>query len=239
MGANDELEVSGHSRRDFLKKSAAAGAVAWAAPSILSLPGARAWAAQYGCPCNGNAYGLKVVIPALGVNATFPATPNTCLADTGTLGATGTATVRATVVCDTIDTDNTDNSCGGTASIATLTVVVGNPVLPTLKVVTGVLTSSATASCPCSVSGSSTIANAAASGSLLGGTIDLDAIATCNTDVLGLGAVVINEQRCNGDTLSVNALHIGLPSINSPSILEVVVAHSEASATGCPCTECS
>jgi hypothetical protein len=38
------------SRRRFLAKSAATGAVAWATPVIVSLPGGRAWAHQYPKP---------------------------------------------------------------------------------------------------------------------------------------------------------------------------------------------
>lgn len=65
------LEISSTSRRDFLKKSAIAGAVVWSAPAISTLPSGRAWADHYNgdhdgdgtitCDCFGEeAWALQV-----------------------------------------------------------------------------------------------------------------------------------------------------------------------------------
>ena len=81
------------SRRDFLKKSLVAGAVVWGAPAVTSLPGGRAWAQTYGqCLCNGDAYGLRVIIPGIGFDQTFGVDGS--LINTGTLGIPNTATSR-------------------------------------------------------------------------------------------------------------------------------------------------
>ncbi|MGH2794023.1 MAG: hypothetical protein ACRDKG_06930 [Actinomycetota bacterium] len=238
--SDQDLEKVDSGRRDFLKKSIVAGAVVWGAPAVTSLPGGRAWGQTYAaCMCNGDAFGLRVIIPILGLDQTFGVDGS--LVNTGTLGVPNTVTVAATLVTGT-DGSSVDGTCFGRASIATLDVVVGPAALPALRVNVGVLTADATASCPpCNTQGTSSIANASASGTLLGGSIDLDAVATCNTDVLGLGIIVINEQSCDANgNLTVNALHITVPGI-----VEIIAAHAVAGAgdqaggSNCPCTACA
>jgi hypothetical protein len=53
-------------------------------------------------------------------------------------------------------------------------------------------------------------------------------------------AIVVNEQCCSGDTMTVNALHI-LVGSSVPLVggTEIIVAHSVAGATGCGCTACA
>lgn len=217
----------GESRREFLKKGAAAGTLVWAAPSIATLPGGRAWAQTYprDCPCTADAFGLRVIIPPLGINETFGV--GGCVADVN-VGVAGTATVTSATVCGEADSDGSDGACSANASIETLNVVVGPPLAPTLTVAASVLTSEATAQCdPCNNTGTSTIASLVVNG------ITVTALSECNNDVLGLGLITLNEQTCAGDTLSVNALHITVSGI-----IEVIVAHSEAGGVGC-CTPCA
>lgn len=215
-------------RRDVLKRGAAAGAVVWSAPAVLSLPVGRAWAQQYGgCPCTAGAFGLRVIIPALSIDETFGL--GGCEAAVAE-GAPGTATVAATAVCSSVDSDGADDACAADASVAGLNVVVGSPAAPDLAVVASVLTSSARASCEqCGTAGGSSIA------SLSVNNVSVGVAGGCNFDVGGLGTVIVNEQTCGPDgTLSVNALHI-----IAPGGVEVIVAHSEAGAPSCPCAACA
>ena len=248
----DELETTqrGSSRRTFIKRSLVAGAVVWSAPAVTSLPAGRAWAKTYRtCSCTSSAYGLRVIIPLLSIDQTFGV--DGCVADTGTLGATGTATVHATAVCGS-DTSGTDVNCSAQATIATLDVLVGTvtTLTPngTLHLQATVLEADASAVCgQClSPTGSSTAATASVAGTALGthsGGVTINVAADCNTDVLGLGLVKVNEQVCNPDnSLSVNALHIRVPATGTP-IVEVIVAHAQAGSvrsdgTSCPCATC-
>lgn len=239
--SDQDLEKVDSGRRDFLKKSLVAGAVVWGAPAVTSLPGGRAWAQTYAqCLCNGDAYGLRVIIPLLGFDQTFGVDGS--VVNTGTIALPGLGSVAATVVTGN-DGSSVDGACFGQASIATLNLIVGSTIAPALRVTAGVITSQATATCPpCGTTGTSSIANASASGTLLGGgSIDLDAIAGCNTDVLNLGIIVINEQSCDANgNLTVNALHITVPGV-----VEIIAAHSVAGAgdqaggSNCPCTACA
>ncbi|MGH2691705.1 MAG: choice-of-anchor P family protein, partial [Actinomycetota bacterium] len=194
-------EQTGTSRREFIKRSLVAGAAVWSTPSILTLSGARTWANSYpGACCNADAFGLRVIIPALGIDQTFGV--GGCVADVS-VGAAGTATVEAAVVCGDAPTP-AGGPCEASASIATLDVVVGPTLLPTLTVSATVLTSEASAACPpgCDTMGSSSIATLSVNG------INVNVSLACNLDALGLGLLTVNEQTCAGDTLEVNALHV-------------------------------
>lgn len=217
-------------RRELLKKGALGGALVWATPSVATLSraaGQTATPAPPGeCDCRASAFGLRVVIPALGIDQTLGV--GGCVAEAGvTVGAVGTATVKAKAVCGNTSTSGT--SCSASASIAELDVVVGPALLPTLTVSATVLTSSASGSCdPCATTGTSSLA------SLKVNNIAVNVTGACNLDALNLGLVKVNEQTCSGGTLSVNALHV-----NVAGIVEVIAAHSQAAAAGCPCIACS
>lgn len=221
--------TGGLNRRDLIRRGAViGGAAAWTLPTVqtIGMRAAFAGTPQPDC-CTADAYGLRVAIHPLGFDETFPA-GQPCLADTGTLGAAGTATVEATIVCAGT-TVEPNGPCVGKASIATLDVVVGPTLLPTLTVSARTLTSETTADCAaCHTTGTSTIQSLTVNG------INVDVTAACNLDALGLGTVFVNRQECDGDTLNVDALHIHVPGI-----LTVTAAHSEASADGCPCQACS
>jgi len=220
----DEVGERSDSRRDFLKKSVVVGAAVWTAPAVLSLPGGKAWAQQYPvCNCNADAYGLRVIIPLLSFDQTFGV--GGCIADTGSLGSPTIATVRAKVVCGEASS-SVDGVCSADANVDKVLITVGNPA--TLRIAATVLQTSAGAACgTCNTTGNFSIVNLQVNGT----TINVGGV--CNFHPLGLTAVTINEQTCNGDTLSVNAIHV-----NVPGVIEVIVSHSEAGATGCPCTTC-
>lgn len=228
---SEDTSLRDSNRRDFLKKSLATGAVLWSAPVVTSLPGGKAWAQTYGiCNCNSEAFGLFVSIPLLGISTTFGA--DGCVANVSQ-GNNTVASVRAQTVCGA-DFDSVNAGCSGEATVATLVVRAGSSLAPTLLVTASVLFTNASATCePCNTTGSFSAAAVSLSGSLVGAPINVNVGAACNTDVAGLGLVVVNEQICNGDVLTINALHVTVPGI-----IEVIAAHSEAGATGCPCTTC-
>ncbi|MGH9179078.1 MAG: choice-of-anchor P family protein [Acidimicrobiales bacterium] len=214
---------AGTDRRRFLRTGAAAGGLVWAAPAVLSVASATAQTSPPPpvCVCTADAFGLRVVIPPLGVDQTLGV--DGCVADVA-LGVAGTATVAATAVC------GTQTGCRAEASVATLDVVVGPVLVPTLRVRATVLTSQAAASCdPCGTTGDSNIASLVVNGIA----VNVDSL-TCNNDILNLGLVVFNEQTCTGERLMVNALHVLVPGV-----IEVIVAHTEAGATDCPCQACA
>lgn len=194
---------------------------------MTSLPGGRAWAQTYGqCLCNGSAYGLRVIVSALGFDETFGEDGSVV----GPLEIPIGGVVEADVVTGS-DTSSVDGSCGGSASLATLGVFTG----PDLFVEAQVVSSQAVASCaPCGTSGSSSIASLDVNG------VPIAVTTQCNFDVLGNGALIINEQTCDANgNLTVNAIHITVPGTTPGSIVEVIAAHSVAGASGCPCVACA
>jgi hypothetical protein len=203
---------------------------------VTSLPGGRAWAQQYPvCNCNADAFALSVSI--LGGAPIVLGAATSCVLGPLPI-VVPPVTVNAAIVCATASS-TVDGACSADSGIvSTLSVVVANsnPLLPPLlSVVASVLTSQVTANCsPCATVGDSNIASLTINS--IG--VNVNSL-TCNNDVLGLGIVKFDEQTCSGDTLGVNALHVGFPSIVSPTIVDVIVAHSEAGATGCGCTPCA
>ncbi len=201
-------------RRDFLKKGAVAGGLLWVAPAVSKVAIAKAAPGSptpVGCTCAANAFGLQVIIPSLAINQTFGV--GGCLTGNITVGVPGLS-VFASAICGDV------TGCAATASIANLKVETS-----ALSVHATVLRSAASASCtPCNTTGDSQIANLKINNAQV-------SIGTCNLSLLGL--VVVDEQTCVGDTLSVNALHILVPGL-----IEVIAAHAGAGATGCPCTVC-
>jgi hypothetical protein len=214
-------------RRRFMKRAAAVGGVAWAAPVLTSVSPALA----NGSPCcTADATGLIVRVPPNGdlVDAVFDTGPDPCVGevDTGTINtAFGTLLVQATVVCAE-ESSPDGGPCRASASIATLDVT--GTALPTLVNPIGAtaLTSAASATCAtdCSTNGSSSVASLT-----LGGIAQN--VAACNLSLLGL--VTVNEETCSGDRLVVRALHILIPNI-----IEIIAAESSAGAVGCPCAVC-
>ncbi len=216
-----ELLKNGESRRQFLKKGAATGAVVWAAPAIVSLPGAAAFAAGTPRPCPE--------CPACDAEATAVAVGNlvavqedagcTCLANVA-LGS-GSPSVTAQVACASAD----DAACQASAFLAGLRIQLAPNTF---------LTATVLSSCVHCGTGRAFVADLA----LLVGTVatPLQLSANCNGTVLGLGTLataVFNEQTCTNGVLTVNALRVTVAGIN------VIVGQSRAGAAGCRCEPCS
>lgn len=261
------LEESGlvvpTSRREFLKKSAVAGAVVWSAPAIATLPGGGAWAAQYGpgaCDCTENAYALKVFAAGI-INISEIVLPQN--------GATSVATVNVgngLIVANVLNA-TTDN-CAARASVLDLTVNLGDILqvggllnlgltLPTIFATVLESTASANGGCP---EANANIARLELGGSNLL-TVGTGPNTGVNLDILGavIAQVIINEQGTdcvNGQTSAfANALHIhielnlgnvigtgglinlgGLVNLtNLTQVIDVVVSHAEVAGCNCPC----
>lgn len=233
--SDQDLERADSGRRDFLKKSIVAGAVVWGAPAVTSLPGGKAWAQSYNdCLCTADAYGLRVIIPIIGLDQTFGVDGSLVNVSPIAIPVVG-GSVAATAVTGT-DSSSAGGACAGMASVATLNLQVGPTLAPILTVTAAVITSQASATCPfpCGTAGSSSLANLVVNG------ININATSQCNNDVLNLGLVILNQQTCDADgNLTVNAIHITVPGI-----IEVIVSHSVAGAgspggSNCPCVACA
>lgn len=214
------------SRREFLRKTAKAGAVVWAAPAITSLSAGPAWAqtAGTGPPppppencCTADAYGLRVIIPLLSIDTTLGV--DGCVVDTGVLGDPAVATVRAAAVCGET-AKPAGGPCNATASVASLAVTIGADT----SIAATVLGSSAEAPCApnCDTNGNSTILTLVINGE------PIDVGTDPNFDVAGL--LVVNEQICNSGLFTVNAIHITVPEI-----IEVIVSHVVVGSQNCGC----
>jgi hypothetical protein len=221
------------SRREFLKKSAVAGGLAWSMPAVASLPGGRAWAQTYppACTCHASAFGMRIIIPPVGFDQTYDtgsADPPVLSVDTGSisLGVLGTIRVQARVV--TADEGvPPQGGCHGVAALDFVRISGTALPLPVRPIQTAEIAAEAHASCDgCNTGGGSSVV-----GLLIGTPAVIIPIGVCNLNVAGL--VVVGEQFCTGDVLTVNALHV-----NIPGIIEVIVGHAEAGATDCPCTTC-
>ena len=233
MTDKDDLPVEG-SRREFLKKSAVVGGLAWSAPAIASLPAGRAWAQTYPpvCTCTASAFGMRITIPPIGFDQTYDtgnADPPVVSVDTGSIDLgvlLGTIRVQANVVTAATGVPP-QGGCHGVAALDFLRI--SGTALPLIvrPIQTAEIAAEAHASCDgCNTGGGSSIA-----GLLIGTPPVIIPIGVCNLSVAGL--VVVGEQFCTDDVLTVNALHV-----NIPGIIEVIVGHAEAGATDCPCTTC-
>lgn len=233
-----ELEKVDSGRRDFLKKSLAAGAVAWAAPAVTSLPGGRAWAQTYGCPtpagpCVLDAFGLQLTLPVFGT-ITIPSAP----------GPSPTCLINPTVppivnllatVCGDVD----PATCTASGYIENLDIDIVSAIgLPILSLQATVLRATAQTSgdCApaCSTSGSSIIAGLVINGG------PINVTSPCNTFIpvvpaLPIAELRLNEQVCTGDTLTVNALRLDIPSLG----IQVIAGHAAAGRSGCSCNTCA
>lgn len=262
------LEESGlvepTSRREFLKKSAVAGAVVWSAPAIATLPGGGAWAQTYGngCDCEENAFAL--FLEASGIINIAPTTVPADVPGELLFVSVGNL-VQARVL--PADTEN----CFARASVADVTVNLGaildvggllslNLDLPTIFATVLESRAEANGGCP---TASSSVVRVALNGDdalIVGLNADI------NLDVLGAVAVslVVNEvelEDCNdGQTRAfANALHLvldidlggvvdgllgnggllgGLINIDLGSLtqhIELIVSHAEVTGCNCPC----
>lgn len=223
-------------RRDFLKKSLAAGAIVWGAPVVTSLPGGRAWAQTYPCPnpagpCVADAFGLQITVPAIGT-LTFPSAP----------GPSPTCVINPTVppiinLAATICGDIGDCTANGYVENLDLDIVsaLGLPILSLQATVLSATATTAGDCPPCGTTGSSIIAGLV----INGGAINVTS--PCNTVIpvvpaLPIASLALNEQTCAADgTLTVNALNLQIPSLG----IQVIAGQAQAGREGCTCTTCS
>lgn len=236
---SDSPAPSQHTRRDLIKRSAAAGVAVWAAPAILSVSRAAAASPVIPpgcCGCNNDATALRIAGSGLLNPIDIEVSGDPCVAsvDVGVLDAS--------VLCSA--TGCAAAACFANASVANVSVggVGGSPgILSTTDIV-----SSASAPCGCGAppSGTTTIASL----TVLGTNIVLPAVIPPNFIVgpvvvpLGLGSVTatvtLNEQEClpNGQ-FRVRAIHIvvseTVPVVNFGA--EIVISESIAKAAGCNC----
>lgn len=228
--SDEELEKVDSGRRDFLKKSLAAGAVVWSAPAVTSLPGGRAWAQTYECPtpagpCQAAATGLILTATApLNINLTLGEAPDPCVLNPN-LGF-----LTAATICGEVDS----TACTAHGFIENLVLT-----LPGLVVTAVVLDARASTSgdCPpCGTSGSATIVGVVINGTPI--TIPSDPCNDVLVNVPGVATVILNEQRCDGDTLTVNALHVRAVVPVIGTVIDLIAGQAIAGRTGCTCTTC-
>jgi len=232
------------SRRDFLKKSVAAGAVVWAAPVVTSLPGGRVWAAPYPCPnpagpCVGTAYGLKVSVGSI-VIGPIPSAPGpspTCLINP----VVNPIITLAATVCGDV-TLNSAQACRYDGYVENLDLsVIGLLGITLLRVQADVLHATAgnhNECPPCEAFGFSEIANLRINGGLISVT------SPCNTviPVPGTSPLVtvhLNEQTCGPNGIIVNALRVTTAPLPAVGVVEIIAGHAEAGRSGCTCVVCS
>ncbi|MBW3578452.1 MAG: twin-arginine translocation signal domain-containing protein [Actinobacteria bacterium] len=206
------------SRRDFLKRSAVAGAVAWSAPAILSLPGGMSWAAHYPCPCpNCDAQAAAARIGG----STLAGADNQCTCVVNASLSAGTPSLTAQVACAEAD----DEHCTARTFLEGVRIQIAENTF---------ITATTLSSCVTCGEGDAFVADLALEVDGLSTKLQIDG--TCNATVLGLeglATAVFNEQQCDNGVLTVNALRITVDGV------DVIVGQSRAGGTGCPCQACA
>ncbi|MGH2705953.1 MAG: choice-of-anchor P family protein [Actinomycetota bacterium] len=217
------------SRREFLKKSAVAGAVTWAAPAITTLSGGRAWAQQYPtpCECTAHAYGLFLRIPDLNIATTVD-----CLSQINIVNdPPGPTNVRVTgvLVCGT-STENGTCTAQATVTSLDVRVTVGLVALPRIRA--DVLTSEVSVTCPgCEFASSGEVVKLRIGQGIT--LVEVQVTGAPNQQVSALGlSIIINEERCVDGTLERNALHVSSPLLGG---VDLIVSHAEVTGQGCTC----
>ena len=218
------METTEQTRRDFIKKGAMVGGVAWAAPTILSMSSAHAQTALYQCcpDCRAAATGLRVNLPlvnpvSFGV-ATGPSQTCAVVTNVGNVLAAGVAcgsanSQQCTATGELVADPNTP---GQPASVN-----VGGVVLITASVLRGQVRCG-----PNGLEGSSTIVALTINGN------PVTLTSNCQSVISITGATItLNEQTCNNGRLTVRALHVVVPGLG----IDVVAGEASAGAPGCTC----
>lgn len=210
---------SSSSRRDFMKKGAIAGALAWAAPSIASLPGSRVLAGHTTpCPCTDCRASACSVL-ALG-DCLTPDLVGCISADVDTgSGSVPRVRVNANVACQRAD----DATCSAQALVEGARIRIGeDPGAIDISV-------ESAASCVHCGTGDSQAEDITVNGD------PIEIPEGCNQTLdLGVAQLAFNVQECVDGTLTTEALRITALGAEA-----VVLARSSAGASGCACTACS
>lgn len=232
-----EAAGSGLGRRDFLKRSALTGAVAWSAPTVLSLPGGAAWAQTY-C-CSAEADGLIVRVPDNGdiVNVDLPGGPNEYVLDTGEGGIVLLGGIEIRVQVITARTDEPQGGpCTAVAEIANLSIS-GDPLGNLDPIQLRVLTAEGSAPCP-PCNGGTTADTSILELTLgsLGTPPPLLDLSACNltVDLSPIVKLDIGKQVCEGNTLTASALELVLLD----GLAEVIASRVRLTSRECPCETC-
>ena len=214
------------SRRDFLRKSAVVGGVAWAAPAIATIAASPVGAQTlYACPacghCAAEATGLRAAGLAVGVAS---GSGCQCVLDAN-LGAGQLGSAAADVVCGKADSA----TCTASALVTGARIRVAQNAF---------LEASLLSSCVQCGTGASQVLDLDLVTSTLGVETRTDVAVTggCNERISLLGGtvvIVLNEQTCSNGTLTVNALRVTALGI------DVIAAQSRAGGANCPCTPCA
>lgn len=221
-------EVHSSSRRDFLKKSAAAGAVAWSAPAISTLS-SKAWADVYKppkpdkCVCKEEAFALAAKADGI-IDGTVG--PISKVGDNG-----GTESVADVSLLDGLVTatllEAETRECFARATVLNLAIdldVLDIKLLDISTIEVEVLTAEANGE---TCEGKSKVVNLRIDGDELtvktapNSTVDLP---------LDLGSIIVNEQNTDG-FVEVNALHVFLDVLGLQT-LDLIVSHART--TCCP-----
>lgn len=211
-------------RRDFIKKSAMVGGVAWAAPTILSMSSAHAQTPLYQCcpNCQAAATGLRVNLPLIDPVSFGVATgPSQTCAVATTVGSV----LAAGVACGSAN----DEQCTATGELVAdpntagqpARLDVGNVVAITASVLRGQVRCG-----PNGLEGSSTIVALTINGQ------PFTLSSNCQSVVIIAGVTItVNEQTCSNGRLTVRALHVVAPLLG----IDVAVGEASAGAPGCRC----
>lgn len=216
---------SEHTRRDFIKKGAMVGGVAWAAPTILSMGTAHAQTALYECcpNCQAAATGLRVdtvlLNPvSLGV-ATGPTQTCAVAATVGSVASTG-------VACGAANSEQCSASgelVGSNSDPNAFTTID----IPGLVAIRAQVLRGEVRCGPNGLEGSSTIVGLTINGS------PVSLASNCQLTISLLGVTItVNEQTCRNGRLTVRALHV-----EALNVADVVVGEAVAGAAGCRCVE--
>ena len=228
-----------HTRRELIKRSAAAGVAVWAAPAILSV--SRAAAASpivtpTCCTCFNDATALRVTASglladiAIDVAGSLPC-----------IGPVNAGVLAADVLC--ADTGCADGECFARASVDNVSIG-GTGILPAVLSTTEIA-SEAIAPCNCDdPSGSTTIASLTVLGTNITIPANIPANSVVGPVVLNLlvatvtATITLNEQTCLGSgQFRVRAIHISITGTGALASLaaDIVISESIAQAQGCTC----
>lgn len=219
-----EERITNESRRDFIKKGAVVGGLAWAAPTVVGIGQAHAQTEPSpvgACECSAGAAALStsgVLTTEQGVAECTPGGSDSETEATVELppGSGDLATARllnATADCT--------NPCRAEASVTDLDV--GGGALSLL-----VLSSSITIDCEtCEVTATSCVAD------LQGNCLDLSAIQALLGVLSPIVVVAVGQESCIDGWHTISALTVEVPS--GGAVQRIDIARSRVRSDNCPC----
>lgn len=219
-----------HSRRDFIRKSAAAGGLVWAAPAIATISTASAQSVSP-CACLGRSRAILATGSLLGGSG---------LVDTGFQGNVGcvpgqvisAGDLEAELGCPSFDA----GSCS--QSVTIVSFEVGD--LSATNIVATATGPTSQAACP-DYSGTVTFDSLSLGSFSTSGSVTPNTTVSGTIDLGSLGSVsstlVLNEQGCDGGEWVVRAIHLTAETTVGGILLdaEVIVGEARVRSTCCDC----